>query len=486
MDSQQKRRIFFWVLAILFATTASLVIFYALGYRFNFEKGVFVYGGSITIKSNPRSVSIELDNKPVSRKKINYINNSYHIDGIRPGDYELRVSAPGFKSWIKKIRVRSGISTEFWNILLAREDYTIQNWHVTGQERFFSSPDGRYIAYPQNSSDAFIINLIDTRSGLHESVFSTSEYAFMSDPREKIEWSSQSGAFFVPASRKTDQEKKHIIFFLEDQKIALIEEMVQKNLITQARWDPENKNIIYFMSENNLFRLDLKNENAVKKIAENIISFDFASNKIYFMQSSGLVYAIERDGSEKPQQVTKSPPDDMDGNTYQIIVYDKDRIAFLNNQKAKLHIWNMSEKANYFRELASNVRDVQFSDDGKKLLYWSDWEIFVYFTRDWNVQPKRAENEILNITRLSQTIKNTQWAKNYEHVLFVSANTLKVIELDRRDRLNTMDIYNFKTASGFVASHPTKEKIYFTEKVDDNSFGFYSLDFPEKEGILGL
>jgi hypothetical protein len=54
-----KRRIFFWILAVLFILTTTYVIFYARGYRFDFSKGIFVHSGTITIKSNPISPGIE-------------------------------------------------------------------------------------------------------------------------------------------------------------------------------------------------------------------------------------------------------------------------------------------------------------------------------------------------------------------------------------------------------------------------------------------
>ena len=79
---------------LLFIATTPVVIFYARGYRFSFERGIFIYSGSITIKPNPQKVGVFLDGKQVSSKKLNPINNSYHIDGIRPGEYllELKLS----------------------------------------------------------------------------------------------------------------------------------------------------------------------------------------------------------------------------------------------------------------------------------------------------------------------------------------------------------------------------------------------------------
>jgi len=146
MASKKIRKIFFWLLVLFFIATTPVIVFYARGYRFNFQQGIFIYAGGITIKSNPQKVEVFIDGKPSPRKKTNLINNSYHIDGIRPGEYLLEVKADGFNTWSKKISIHSGISTEFWNIVLTKEDNNRETYQAPGIEKFYISPDRKMIA----------------------------------------------------------------------------------------------------------------------------------------------------------------------------------------------------------------------------------------------------------------------------------------------------------------------------------------------------
>ncbi len=487
MPSVFPRRIFFWILAILFIATTILVVFYALGYRFSRERGIFIYGGSITIKSNPRNVVITLDGQPVSQSKINFINSSYHIDGIKPGEYLLEVSAPGFQTWSKKTAVHSGISTEFWNVLLAKKEYPQISFPLSSEKRFFASPKNKRIAYAGYDNGAFKVNILDIDSGESEEIFSSDDFEFTDNEKENIEWSPQSHAVIIPAVKKENGAKHFFIIEADSKKMLDLKDLAQTENLNFVRWDPEKKNIIYYVSGQNLFRLDI-NTAEKNTIAQNIASYNFSSGSLYYLQlPSGIVYKTNSDGQQPPEQITTSPPAGISAD-YKITVYDESRIAFLDSGSGKFFIWNKGEKEKYFRELLSDVSGIQFSDDGKKLLFWNDWEIFAYFTRDWKVQPARAENDILEITRFSENLENVQWSKDYEHVIFTAGKKIKIAELDRRDYCNIMDIAALKSDRSSVVSHPSEEKLYFTDTAEENedSFNLFSINFPEKEGLLGL
>lgn len=488
MPSVFPRRIFFWILALFFLTTTLLVVFYALGYRFSRERGVFIYGGSITIKSNPRNVVITLDGQPVSQTKINFINGSSHIDGIKPGEYLLEVSAPGFQAWSKKTAVHSGISTEFWNVLLAKKEYPQTSFSLSSEKRFFASPKNKSIAYTSRDDGTFKVNVLDINSSESDEIFSSSDFEFTDNEKENIEWSPQSHAVIVPAVKKENNAKHFFIIETDTKKTLDLKDLAQTENLNFVRWDPEKKNKVYYISDRNLFSLDLNSPVEKKLVAQNAPSYDFSLESLYYLQlPSGIVYKTNSDGQQAPQQITTSPPADISAD-YKITVYDEGRIAFLDSGSGKLFIWNKGEKEKYFRELLSSASGIQFSDDGKKLLFWNDWEIFVYFTRDWKVQPAREENEILEVTRFSENLKNVQWSKDYEHVIFTASKKIKIAELDRRDYCNIMDIAALKSDRGSAVSYPSEEKLYFTDiaEEDKDSFSLFSINFPEKEGLLGL
>jgi WD40 repeat protein len=250
-----------------------------------------------------------------------------------------------------------------------------------------------------------------------------------------------------------------------------------------VRWDTDEKNVLYFISENNLYRLDIEKTESAIKIAEHVSDYDLSGSKIYvFRNDSGIIYRLSNGNFSDARQITTSPPEDMTDPNYRIIVYDEKRIAIINDRTKKLYIFNSGELDDYFRELAREVEDVQFSNDGKKLLFWSSRELFVYFTRKWDVQPVRAENELMNITRYSQPIRNIQWIKDYEHIIFSVGSELKVIELDHRDRHIGMDIMTGLSSDVEVVADIANDRLYISRPAEKR---FDSIDFPESTGFFG-
>lgn len=471
---------------LLFIATTPVVIFYARGYRFSFERGIFIYSGSITIKPNPQKVGVFLDGKQVSSKKLNPINNSYHIDGIRPGEYLLELKLSDYNDWSKKITIHSGISTEFWNVLLTRKEYAKKNYNTSGMEKFFMSPDRKLVAYTQNEDQNFSVKILDLDSEEIEIVFSSTDYRFNKEDFEKekenIEWSPQSHKLIIPTFN--GERKNYFIADIKKKEIINLENITKSDELKNVRWDSVRKDSIYYISENNLYRMSLS-DSEKNIIAENISGYDISSRDIYYFQlPSGIVYRINPENNKIISQVTTSPPNDMSDVSYRIIVFDEKRLAILN-KIGKLYIYNDGEKEKYFSELSQDASNIHFSNDGKKILYWTNNEINVYFTREWDVQPQRQENDIKYITRFSEKINNVQWSKDYEHVIFTVGKELKIVELDHRDNRNLTNITTLNTNNSNVITDFFESKIYFTDTNEGQS-SLYSINFPEKTGILGL
>ncbi|HPN55092.1 MAG TPA: PEGA domain-containing protein [Candidatus Moranbacteria bacterium] len=475
------KRIFFWTLVALFWLVSATIIGYAFGYRFSFDKGIFIYGGSITIKITPENANVYL-NGVMASGSFSFINSSYHISGVKPGKYLLEVKADGYQSWSKNIVVHSGISTELWNIFLAENSYERENYNLTGVGKFFISTQKNLIAFSEQLENNFSVKVLDPETSEIQSVFSSNEYVFTDDEKENIEWSPQSHRLIIPAIR--EGEKNYFIVSLEKQETLELKNISQLESLSHVRWDPKNKDIIFCLSGSDLYRIDLNDIQNKKIIAKNIASYDLSQKGLFYFQlPEGIVYRTSLDAFESPLQITYSAPENMDDNSYQIIVYDEDRITFLNKSR-DLYIYNKGKESTYFKKLAGGANGSQFSDDGKKLLYWTDNEISTYFVSAWEVQPTRVENENMSITRLSNPIKNVQWTRDYEHVLFINENKVKIIEIDNRDHRNMMDVLTLNNDKPLFIDNFRDGKLYFTDKNEQEQNNLYSIEFPKQNSLL--
>lgn len=483
--SSRGKNIFFWTLVALFFVVSTTLIAYAFGYRYSFKQGIFIYAGSITLKTTPQEAQIRINGQQVPGKRLSLINNAYHVGGIRPGEYLVEVSAPDYKAWQKKVTVRSGISTEFWNVQLGRNSYEQTVYDVPGAKRFFISPRKNLIAAVRQAEKGFSLDIIEpedktVRSGL----FKTTE-EFSPEEGENLEWSPQAHRLIIPV-RGTDGQKNYYAVNVQDGSASNLMDITASAKMSHVRWDPEERDAFFYMSDQDLYRVELESAAAPELIASSISAYDLSSDGIFYMQSSGIVYRLETDGNGIPQQITTSSLEDMPEGAAELIAYERDRLT-LRSASGTLYVYNKSPEGQIrMRKLLTDARGSQFSNDGKKLLYWNDHEMYVYFVRDWETQPQRTADEVMPITRFAEKLRNVQWSQDYEHILFSTGQTLKSVEIDQRDQRDMFDIATFQSSEALATLSSADSKIYLSDTLADGTWIIKSIQLPEETNFLGM
>ena len=204
----------FFLFVALFGITASTVLFFAFGYRYSFERGIFIYSGSITIKTIPETVTIEVDGKPVPKKSLGLLNNSVHIAGLMPGEHTLRLTAPEHATWEKRIVIESGISREFWNIILPRLSYPL-NPLVSSEaiSKVFPHPskENRFVFIKELSQETSLV-FYDYDTRISQQVFSLTNSQYNGSSAENLEWSwFDDGRYIILPLIHEDILKHYII-----------------------------------------------------------------------------------------------------------------------------------------------------------------------------------------------------------------------------------------------------------------------------------
>ena len=109
--TKMSRRIIFYFLLLLFVVLAPSIIFYALGYNFDFNKKIFVATGGIYLKSHPSNAEIYINDKPGGE-------TSKFIKRLLPKIYEIKITKEDYHLWQKKLVVEPRMVTKASNILL--------------------------------------------------------------------------------------------------------------------------------------------------------------------------------------------------------------------------------------------------------------------------------------------------------------------------------------------------------------------------------
>lgn len=369
--------------------------------------------------------------------------------------------------------------------MLVRDDYEKTIIGTTSSQRLFPAPKSTLFASLTRGDSATKVNVLDIDANENKEVFSVSDYVFAEEGKENIEWSIGSDQLAIPLWK--DDHKDYFIVNTETKESTNLRDLAGGGDVFRAvRWDSSRNNTLFFLADGSLYEMDITDSNNKILIAKDVQSYDISGDYIYtFRVPSGIVEQTRLGDLENSIQITATPVSDVSNPNYSLIVYDDSRLALLNYQTGNLYTYIKGEKENFFQRLATNVRGAQFSNDGKKLLYWSDWEIFTYFTRKWESQPIREENTIINIGRFSQHISNVHWAQDYEHVLFSVGSEIKMIELDQRERM-VVTLLTLPAAPIQVLSNFFENKLFYILPSDSNTSNVSSINFPEETGLFGF
>lgn len=576
-----QRRLYLLVFVILFFLTAPVIVLFAQGYRFDSVNNIFVHSGSVTIKSVPRDIEIFVDGKERKKSSLSIINGSYTINGIRPGVHTITCKKEGYTTWSKTVNVHSGISTEFWNILLfPLKSLEGKNFAVENVTQFFLSPrNNNEVVIFSEKDEKRTVSLLNTTDNSLIIIYETSEFTFLpQEEKENVEWSSDNKSILIPFM-SPEGEKTFVIaqiarenleeivvlndFFQTDTKTAketevndlakksstpeataTVETKVTTEVVTkkesseantttpttktktietststdpnknieatneallsaeninlgkfqfkQVRWMfNKNKELVVLTKNHELIYINIEKPDERILLDTEVGGFDFAGNRIYYFHlTDNSIWEIKNNDIGTRKQIASLLTITDKDSFVKMITYDQYRITILTPDK-KLFLFNHEKEEGEIsiKELANGIEDVQFSDDGKKLLYWSKNEIWYTMLRDWEVQPIREKGDKALITRSSTPIYNVQWIEDYENILFTIGDTVKSSGIDVRDHIEIVNVQkNENTLNDRDIIYDKDTQILYRKDsfIENQSATFHSSKLIDRGGFLGL
>ncbi|MFH1551483.1 MAG: PEGA domain-containing protein [bacterium] len=221
----------------------------------------------------------------------------------------------------------------------------------------------------------------------------------------------------------------------------------QKKLKIESKLVTEVKNILLIPLNP---EIEVINENIPINFSLKEFLSQKESNDIFYIQiPSYILYKTDKNNSFQ-EQISLTPL--PQNQTYEIFASKDKRIAVLSNTN-QLYLLNPETKI--FELISQDVKGVRFSDNNKKMLYFTDSEIWIHFLQD------KDSKEM--ITRISQKIKQAIWyGVTNEHIIFTTDKEMKIIELDNRNEKNTVDI--LKSNIQEIAYNNEDESIYFIKE----------------------
>ncbi len=231
----------------------------------------------------------------------------------------------------------------------------------------------------------------------------------------------------------------------------------EKNLKINEKEVTEAKSIILFPENPGFLALaeNEKNpfleEKSTTIVPKNILAYQKINNDIYYLDNTGFVFRSDPSFLPKEKLNTKALLIKQK-TEYELKIFpgyvfvEAGQILYLLNPEAKS-----------FENFFEPARDLKLSPDGKKIVYFSDYEIWILFTQDIFEQPQKKAGQKLFLTRFSEKIGDVFWL-NSDYLVFSSGNKIKISEIDDRDKINIYDLGEFTNPT--IKFTPADNKLY--------------------------
>lgn len=398
---------------ILFIVIAPILIFYALGYRYNWTNRNIEKNGALYVKSYPSGAEIYVDSQKIKPK------TPTQVVEISSGKYDILIKKDKYVPWTKKLEIRSGETTFAEDIVLFLENREKTVLSAGGTDWMINKQKNQY-CYLDEENNLNITNLEQDKAIL----------AFKFDKKYKlVDWSPNNAEILI------NFESSYYLFNLDQKTLRKLNIIGPEKII----WDNNDPSLIWYQKNSNIYRHYTNSlETTDKAIDQQLIftDFDLAGDYLLALTNNGRNYQF--------QKIKK--------NTFEIT----DSIENLN--QGTLKAWQANESLSIFAlgaglyikkndqsqvVIPHTIADIH--DD--RILFTNGYETSLYnFKEDWSTL----------IDRSSQVVTDVLWHPNGSYFLSESAEQTYITEIDGRDKRNNINIL----------SNPLKKLYLFNKKGD--------------------
>ena len=438
------RSIYLFIFIIFFLITAPLLLFYSMGYRYDFNSRQIWQTGSLLIETKPKKAQVFINNEPQNDLTPTLLKN------LKPGSYHVKVEKMGYSNWSKELTTKPQLVTLAEYVYLFKENMP-PNYLINNVQKCQNSPNQQKAVCLNRSNDnQYKVNLIDLGSRDVQVIHADLEELSYS------QWSFDNELVLF----KNLENNDYLILNTIDpgSEVILLSNLIQSypelNIqnINKIHWDTTRGNILYILQEESVYSLNINNSELVKIISiDNIHDFLIDNSYIYYLTDSTegkfALYLTSLDNYQDSELLLGDLDVSLD---YQLTKVNHQIIYLFNKNNQLLVLIEKGSSSIRIDKFSRQVRGLHWSGDFKKLLYWNDFEICYY---DLEEDTKEL------ITRYSQEINTAVWHPDYAHVIFSLTEAIKVIELDPRDQHNIANLSN--TSSDYLSIDSRGKNIFY-------------------------
>jgi hypothetical protein len=392
------RRWLLFTSVVIFLGMAPILILYAMGYRAGTSVADPQPIGVALIEAMPRGALVEVDGNVLGASPRSLTN-------LRSGPIQIKVSAPGYVSWEKRIDIEAGRATDIRDVLLFPEKPEITTL-LTGVESTALSLNRRTLIALTSKGVAHIVDEIGTVLGTPVAVGANIE---------SISWSPSNAHVLL---RTRGAAYKVVEVTGRGQATALPELAGAAQVV----WDPRLPNRLLYLTPQGALGALHTATRATTPLLSDVEAFALSGRSIVAAHSEGKAgrYTLQGELIEEFQLAAPGPVRRVAAATDHLAAIAGDGSVWLWQDGAAAH------------KIAETAISIEWSPSGEMLLVQPDpFSLQVY-----NVADERAPlalNTLQLVIRLSRAITHPQWFAGGRHVVYQVADEVHITEIDTRD-----------------------------------------------------
>ena len=232
----------------------------------------------------------------------------------------------------------------------------------------------------------------------------------------------------LPVKEKSVTKLEHVQLFKKN---------IDFELLTDATKSPFTEPTpkdLYVVKNNNLYLAVLPTipQTQATLIIKNIIAYKVSDNTIIWLGLDGFLYRSDLDG-KNTEKLTQINIQINKKNTYEIFSLNKN--IFL---KENTTLSQLNSTAKFFETFFDPVNNVKLSPDGKKIIYYNDYQVFLSYLDITAIDPPLPNNEAL-LNNFPEKISDVFWL-NDDYIVVGLPNKIVITEIDVRGNINSIEI----------------------------------------------
>lgn len=453
-------------LILSFFVLAPLLILYSQGYHFYLDpesnRIKITQTGGIAIKVNPNGASVFLNGEFTERTSL--LSSSVYINNLKPQKYNIKVEMESYYPWEKNLNVEEKHVAEAKNILLIPRDLEFRNL-TSATEDFWIISEKEIILKEYSPEEEWSLKIFDLENNLKSHLISEKEISSKKPALLGLKYSSDLEEIIL----KIDL-KERMIFYIIDLKQSSPELTPLDFLeidIEEVEFNPQNPETLFFFRNGTLSQTNISGKNP-QIVLQEITAYQFVQNNIYYLKDNGYICKNNLLFNSE-QKLNNTPFSLKEKAKYQIKTIN-DYIFLLENDL--LYFLNPVEEI--FKKLSEKVKEIRFSTDSQKVVFFNNYEIWVFFLEEQKSQPKKEAFSKQLLIRFSEEINDVFWLNSY-YLIFNLEKKIKVIEIDDRDKINSYEIFSSELSLEKLNWDFVNKSLYFLS--DKKIFLSIKLDY---------